>query len=406
MGGFKMGGFNTYEATDTPESFQKFKLNKDLTKEYNYDEVWEAIFKSPTSPLPNKLTSDHRIVIVDADALVYRVSAACEERSVVATVGGWQVTFKNKTALKKFCVLIGVDFEGVEYEDVVVVDDLYKCFGTIKRTIRNLFRVINASHILFFLGGSHNFRNDLPLPVKYKSNRKTTRRPQHLPDAREYLMKYYDTFTVTGIEADDVVQGATEYIINKTEAYAIAYNLDKDFHTSMTKNRYWHITKSEIVELSGGLGELYLSGNTVKGDGLMWVCYQLLLGDVSDGYSPKTFFNKRYGEKSFYRDFKDCKTENELLTAWIAKWKSLLPESIEYEDWEGIDRKHNWLSLAELYFQCLYMRMSPVDHTTFEDILTKYGAFGEEYADISVPKEVIYVPEVIEDVEVVEDWEW
>lgn len=402
-----------------PESYRKTFKDKDLTKEFNYEELWDKIFHAEDSPLPRPLTKAHRIVVVDADAIVYRISAACEKRSVVATVGGKKVKFKTKTKLKEYCQSIGEDFLAVDFEDVVKVEPVENVYHTLKKTVAKIHRELDATHVLFFLGGSYNFRTDLKLPVKYKSNRKTVRRPQHLQACRDFLNKNYDTFLVSGIEADDCVQGITEYIINRKQAYACAYQLDKDYHTSMTQNRYWHIDASKIVELQGGIGGIELIKNKVKGDGLHWVLYQLMQGDSSDGYSPKCLYRDRYkgkyGDVAYYKDFSGITDEQQLLSKWVDKWEELLPEDIEFLDYNGVLQKHNWLTLAELYFQCLYMRMSPVDDMTFEKLLYKYGLYvNEEGGHLESftppPAEVIEIeevpePELVTEVEK-EEWEW
>ena len=198
------------------------------------------------------------------------------------------------------------------------------------------------------------------------------KRQDYLKDCRDFLNKHYCTFIVSGCEADDVVLGMTGYIINNTDAYCTAYQLDKDFRISLVKNRYYHITNKQIEELTGGIGKLEITKNDVKGEGLQWLLYQLNQGDTADGFSPKQFFKKRYGSKSYYKDFKDYGSEKELLLAWVEKWKELLPEVIEFETWQGDWVKHDWLSLAELYWQCPYMRVSPDDTNTFGDLLDKY----------------------------------
>jgi len=344
---------------------------KDLTREWTYEEAWQEVLYSG-NVLPKTLTEAHRVVVVDADTLVYRVAAVCDTRSVVATVRGYEVEFSNKTKLKAYCESKGADFDTLEYKEIFVSEPISHCLTTIKRTIKKMYRDLDATHILFFLGGSDNFRLDLPLPVKYKSNRKSLRKPKHLMSCREYLNKYYDTYIMNGVEADDIVLGLTEHLVNNTKSWASAVNQDKDFHTSLTQNRYWHIVNCELIELEGGLGKLYLQGKNVKGEGLMWLLFQLNQGDTTDNFSPKMFFKKRYGEKSYMRDFKDCKTEKELLIKWIGKWRELLPETINFTTWQGDEVEHDWLSLAELYFQCPFMRTNPDDKTTFSDLLERY----------------------------------
>ena len=367
---FIMTGKGTPE--DSVDKYKRDNRGKDLDREWTYQEVWDELFSSG-NVLPQPLTEAYRVVIVDADDVGYRIAAACDKRSVVATIRGERVEFNNKTELKKFCEDVYFDFDTLEYENKVVSEDISFCLNTVKHTIKNMYRDINATHVIFFLGGSDNFRLKLPLPSKYKSNRKSSRKPTHLKAIREYLNKYYQTYVIKDVEADDICIGATQHIINNTNAYAISYQRDKDFLQSLTKNRYYHSVTGEITELSGGLGKLYLEGNNVKGQGLSWLLLQTMLGDATDGYSPKQFFNVRYADKSYYRQFKDYDDEKDLLIAWVEQWKSLLPEVIEYTTWEGVDVKCDWLELANLFFKPPYMRMHPNDTTTFSDILERYG---------------------------------
>lgn len=408
-------GFVTYAAGGKPaENYMGDFSKKDLTKEYTYDELWEKVFNSEDSSLPRPLTKAHRIIVVDADAIVYRISAACEKRSVEAVIEGKKLKFKTKTKLKEHCNSIGVDFTTVDFEEKVKIEPVENAYHTLKKTVAKIYRELNATHVIFFLGGSYNFRTDLKLPSKYKSNRKTTRRPEHLQACREYLNKNYDTYLVSGIEADDCVQGITEYIVNRKRAYACAYQLDKDFETSLTKNRYYHLGRDEIVELSGGLGSLKLSKNTVKGEGLMWLCFQIFLGDPSDGYSPKKFFSRIYGEKSYFKDFKDCRTEKELLLLWVEKWRELVGEEVEYIAWDGTPMKKSWLELANLYMQCAYMRHSPEDDTTFKSLLYRYGIDVSDSGDLKcfdapeVEKPDLDFEDEMQDstLEIKEEWEW
>lgn len=414
--------FDTYGATGrTADSYKVLNEGKDLSKEYNYDELWEALFKSPSSPIPQALTQKHRIVVVDADAVVYRISAACEKKSVVAVVNGKSLRFKTKTKLKEHCDKIGVDYFSIDFVDEVEVAPVANAYETLRKTVAKIYRELDATHVIFMLGGSYNFRTDLKLPSLYKGNRKVTRRPEHLQKCREYLNKYYDTFIVSGIEADDCVQGITEYIINRKKVYACAYQLDKDFHTSMTPNRYWHIDKKCVIELKGGIGKLERTSSGLKGEGLHWVLYQLMQGDPSDGYSPKVLYQApykgKYGEVKYYNDFKDFKNGRELLKFWVDKWQDLLGDSIGFTDFNGEKQTHSWLSLAELYFQCLYMRMSPVDDMTFENLLLKYGLKVNKkngcLEEFELPKELEeLVEEGDEDIEVIQvvtnldHWGW
>lgn len=358
------------------DKYKKDNRGKDLNREWTYQEVWDEVLHSGNI-LPKKLTKEHRVVVVDADMLVYRTSAAVETRSVKTTVNGKEVEFPTRTLLKEYCAEVGAEYKDLEVTDYHENEHISTCLSTLKKSVRNIYRELNATHVIFFLGGSNNFRLDLPLPTQYKASRKEMRRPDYLKDCRAFLNKHYDTFIVTGLEADDLTQGLTEHIINNTDAWGCGYSVDKDYRTAMKKNRYYNPVTKELVELSGGLGSLSINKNKIVGDGLQFLMYQCFSGDPSDNFSPKQFFNTRFGDKSYYNHFKDCANEKELLETWIAKWKELLPESIEFVDWQGNKQKHDWLSLANLYLRCPMMLMHPKDTTTFTDLLERYGVSYE-----------------------------
>lgn len=368
------GSGKTY-TTNNKSNVDKYKKDnkgKDLNREWTYQEIWDEVLYSG-NVLPKTLTSEHRVVIVDADAIVFRTSAAVETRSVKTVVEGIEVEFPTRTLLKEYCVDMDVEYGDLELEDCHVNEHISGCLSTLKKTVKNIYEELDATHVIFFLGGTGNFRLDLPLPTQYKAARKEMRRPDYLKDCRDFLNKHYCTFIVNKIEADDVVVGMTGYIINNTDAYCAAFQLDKDFRGSLVQNRYYHITNKQIEELTGGIGKLEITKNDVKGEGLHWLLYQLNQGDTADGFSPKQFFKKRYGSKSYYKDFKDYDNERDLLLAWIEKWKELLPEAIEFETWQGDWVEHDWLSLANLYFKAPYMLTHPQDYTSFSSLLVRYN---------------------------------
>lgn len=370
---FIMTGKGTPE--DSVDKYKRDNKGKDLDKEWTYQEVWDELFSSG-NVLPQPLTEAHRVVVVDADTLCYRTASGCETRWVETTIGGVKVEFPTKTKLKEYCKKNLVDYSGLIITDHHKTTALPLCLSRLNEQISKLYSDLKATHIVFFIGGSNNFRLSLPLPNLYKGKRINNRRPDHLKACREYLNKNYSTFIINDCEADDVVQGITGYCINNTDAYCLAYNQDKDYHTSLVKNRYYHVVTKEVVELDGGLGHLYMKSNKVKGDGLHWLLCQTMLGDYDDDFSPKPLFKKpylgNYGDTKYYEDFKSYDNEKELLKAWIDKWKELLPESIEFTVWDGTEAKHDWLSLANLYMKAPYMLTHPNDTTTFSDILERY----------------------------------
>ena len=342
-------------------------VERDVSREFSYEQVWQELVLDKT------YTAKDRVIVCDSDMIAYRVASACDNRSILVSRGGKTKEFKTRTEFKKYCADKSLDYNTFTIEDKIVAEPIENCLSTIKRIINNIKEQHNINHVVHILSGGGNHRLDLPLPTKYKSNRKDTIKPTHLQACKDYLIKYHNAYVISGYEADDIVQSLTEYIINNTKAYGIAFSIDKDYHTSLKKNRYLNPITDKIVELGGGLGKLERTDKGVKGDGLFWICYQLMMGDPSDGYNMKYFYNKKYGEVSFYNDMKDCTSEYELLTKVVLKIKELIGDSVEYTAWNGNEMSLSWLELAELYFSCLYMR-GYQDNTTFKSLLDKYEA--------------------------------
>ena len=367
--------FDIFDSIDVFSSDDIFVDNKgkDLRREWSYAEAWYEVLHSG-NVLPVELTGEHRVVIVDADGICYRTAAACETRFVKATVRGEVVEFPTRTKLKEFCEDVYFD----DYDKLTITDHhtnehISACLSTLKKTVYKLHSELNATHVVLLLGGSGNFRLDLPLPSQYKSQRKVLRRPDYLKDCRDYLIKNYNTFVISGHEADDLTEALAAYVINNTKAWGTGVSMDKDYLGCLVKNRYFHLVNRTLHELDGGLGYLELVKGKLKGEGLMFTISQTLLFDRGDNYIMNSHYLKRYGEVSFYDDFHEYKTEKSFLEAVLVKLEELLPDKTEYVDWQGIERSFTRLELVEVYFSCAYMRMSPNDDTTFKSLLDKYG---------------------------------
>lgn len=367
--------YDVLNLVEDESELDKYKVNKkgkNLEREWTYQELWDEVFSSG-NVLPEKLSEAHRVVFVDADGICYRTAAAVESRSVKSVVEGIEVEFPTRTLLKEYCVDVDVEYSDLTVTDHHENEPLRNCLSTLKKSVRNLHKDLDAIHVIFLLGGTGNFRLGLPLPTQYKSQRKKLRRPDYLKDCRDYLIKNYNTFVIKGYEADDLTESLTAHVINHTDAWAAGVSMDKDYLGSLQPNRYFHLVNRTLHELEGGLGKLELVKGKLKGEGLMFCIAQTLLFDRGDNYIMNSHYLKRYGESSFYKDFHMYKTEKSFLEAVLVKLNELLPEITRYKDWQGVYRTYTRLELVELYFSCAYMVMSPDDNTTFKKLLDGYG---------------------------------
>jgi hypothetical protein len=83
----------------------------------------------------------------------------------------------------------------------------------------------DGSPFKVYLTGDGNFRYDVAVTVPYKGNRKDTKKPEFLPDARDYLVEDYGAVVSSGEEADDLI--AIE--ATRLGPHTIIASVDKDF---------------------------------------------------------------------------------------------------------------------------------------------------------------------------------
>lgn len=316
---------------------------------------------------------DDRVFLGDGDIIAYKTSAACEKRSIIVTNKlGKTKKFKTRTEFKKWCGEKGKSYDDYTIEDVQDAESIEFCLGTLKRVIKNAMLKTNTNKMELYVEGTGNFRKDLPLIDKYK-DREGGVRPIHLKACKDYLVEHQGAIRIKGRETDDFFQQRL-YELSKHGVYAIGYSNDKD-----SKQNYqfdinlYNPDNDEITSYKGGVGELWETSNGIKGNGLKWLMFQNFLYDKIDNYCMNQFYKKQFGEKSFYKAVAPLTTEKEVLQWCVDKWKELLPESIEYVDHFGNPQKHDWLSLAELYFQCCYMKIYDNDETSVEGLLIEYG---------------------------------
>jgi hypothetical protein len=83
----------------------------------------------------------------------------------------------------------------------------------------------DGSPFKVYLTGDGNFRYDVAVTVPYKGNRRDTKKPEFLPDARDYLVEDYGAVVSSGEEADDLI--AIE--ATRLGPHTIIASVDKDF---------------------------------------------------------------------------------------------------------------------------------------------------------------------------------
>ncbi len=233
------------------------------------------------------------------------------------------------------------------------------------------------------------------LEDRYQFNRLNTVKPKYLPQCRQYLLDNYPFFKMAkkGYEADTHVVGRAEMLGD----VGCTMSIDKDLDQV---EGAWHINMNEPLAnrtcvLSTEVGRLWTEQtfrgkDKTKGDGFMWLCYQAVVGDVSDGYKGLS----GVGDKAAVKALKDCTTKEECVTALFElykkkskkgyeckKLKALQKENPEdetlyaksgefkYISWDGVLHSKTIYEMIQQHFELAYQERSPHDVFNLEEYL-------------------------------------
>jgi hypothetical protein len=320
-----------------------------------------------------------RVVLIDGDILVFRTSAICESRSVEVLHNKSLKTksFKNKTEFKEF--LKAKDFEYVEqdytFTDVQTLNEDMSYTFLLKNQLKSLKENLWWDEMRLLISGSNNFRDELPLPRKYKGNRDDTLKPLVRQECKSYLIGKYKAEVIDGCETDDaLIYIGYEYLAKGYEVIIVSNDKDSNCYSGL---KLYDYTKEspEIVEIPQ-LGSLWIDPKgKVRGLGFLHYCHQMLIGDLVDGYKPTDLTNPKvsFGERSSYDLLKDCTSEQEALQLVIGKYLQWYPKQFIYKDCFGIEHQPTWKYMIGLYHKCVRMRETEGDELVFYSFAKKYG---------------------------------
>lgn len=313
------------------------------------------------------MTRQKTIAIYDADILSYRASAAIEQRTVevLHKKSSRTKVFKHRTEFKEY--LIAKDLEYIE-DDYVITDkqeaeDVSHALQIMKSQIQRINEELNADEHLLFISGKTNFRDSLPLPTKYKSNRSELLRPIHLTESKNYLINVQKAQVVELAEPDDrIIQVGYEYLVKGYKVILVSQ--DKDAFAYSGLHLYDYTKDNPKVVLIPEIGYLQPdSKGKIRGMGFLWFCLQFLVGDATDGFKPTELCKVKFGEKSAYKLLKDCQTEREALEVCLQKYKEWYPDTVVFTDWTGKEQQMSYVQIMDMYFKCCRML------STFKDDL-------------------------------------
>lgn len=318
-----------------------------------------------------------RIAIIDLDTPCFAASSVTEERSILVTHQPSQIQkkFKNRTEFKELLKSKDKLDKLGEYSivDQQEPEPIENACQVLKQMVKNYEAAVGASESMFFISGKGNFRDELELPHKYKSNRTDMIRPLLLSDVKQFAIHKYRAQVTNGYEPDDAII-FTAYDLKARGYEPVIISVDKD-SLAYSGLLLYNQDKPEqgVIELPE-FGSLWIDEKgKVRGMGFVWYCFQNLLGDKTDFFCPTDICNVKFGEKSAYKLLKDCKTESEALQVVIDQFRKWYPEITTYTAWNGKEYSKSYLELLDLYFKCCRMKSHEFDELNFLEFAEPYG---------------------------------
>lgn len=330
------------------------------------------------------------IVAIDGDLLAFRCSAACERRYIVVTHkssgnikefptktefwghwkkkdGGW-LAEQNKKRKEPFTP------DDFTIEEKREGEDIANALHAIKQQIKSIVKLAEADDYEIYLSGDTNFRDRLPLPTKYKSNRDDLARPVHLEQCRQYLKDQHKAIVADDVEADDMLVWRAMLAKNSKTEKIIVASLDKDNRQAFSTYLLDWTKENPKVELLPEFGRLWLNDKgEVKFEGRLGMYYQMIFGDPVDFYKPCELAGEKFGEKSAYAILKDCEDDYDALQAVHDTYKKWYPDPVVYTAWDGTEQTKSYLDLWQLYCDCVVMKRSPTYKYELRKILKYAG---------------------------------
>ena len=310
-------------------------------------------------------------VHIDADLLAFKASAAAEKRFVKVFDSSGKYIGEYKTRIEFKGTVPKETHSEYLFEDIQRQEPIENALHTIKKMIENIVEKSEADEYFTALSGKNNFRDNLPLPTKYKGNREDMIRPLLLTDVKDYIKQYHDCVVTDGYEADDWLS-MKSYEGYRSGNKIIQATIDKDAYQCNGWLFDWD--KMEYPIFIDGFGSLkYTKEKGTKGTGNIWLLAQSLMGDATDCYKPCELSGKKFGDVGCYNILKDTTKYKQAYQAVYNQYKEWYPSPVTYIAWDGKEYTKDALDIWQMYFSCARMLRKEGEIIMLKDVLSKLG---------------------------------
>lgn len=320
----------------------------------------------------------NRILIIDLDTPCFAAAAVSEDRSVLVThePTGIEKSFKTRTEFKEVLKAKQREDKLSEYsfKDIQEPEPIENACHTLKSMLSKYGEALESpNESIYFISGSSNFRDNLPLPTKYKSSRTNILRPLLLSDVKKFATAKFKARVCHGEEPDDSII-YTAYDLQRQGYDPVVVTIDKDSLAYSGLSIYNQDKPEQGIVKIPELGSLWIDDkNKVRGNGFLWYALQHTNGDKTDCFNPAELAGVKYGEKSSYKLLHECKSEEEALNKILWQYKKWYPKAITYTAWNGVEHVADYVSIADMYFKCCRMKTDEFDDLDFVKFCNKYG---------------------------------
>ena len=243
-------------------------------------------------------------LLVDGDILCYSASSVTDGKRyrIHYTLKGSTSSIEERYAKDADRVIKELSDRGctdILRETVYDPEQLENALHILKESIKSLKDSISIpiGTIRYFLSMHGSFREQES--SSYKTNRTDMRRPEHLEECKQYLLKHYDAECRPGeYEADDLMA------INQ-DSSTIICSIDKDL--LQVPGRHFNFLKGEHKEIT-------------EEEGLRNLYSQILTGDSTDGIKGI----HGVGPVTAKKILSKARTEQEMYEAVLKKYEESL----------------------------------------------------------------------------------
>lgn len=337
------------------------------------------------------------IGILDADSIAYKAAAANEVKSIKSKhiEKGVIEEWKNRTEFKAYLKTTDHTIDMYEITDHAEPKHISYAKSTVNSMIQKSQNHMRANKLEIYISGENNFRDFILLPApyvqqnatlstiggRYKSNRDGTARPELLGALRQWMIDDLGAIVVNGMEVDDM-SAIRAYEGSKAGQKVIQYTGDKD--ACGCHGWLQNPDKDAEPKFVTGLGAIYKDEKSkVRGQGRMFLYYQILAGDKVDGYRPVDILDIKtqkagggkvqYGDIAALNTLSGCTTDKECWEAIYKQYLTWYPSKLRYTAYNEIDYDADALSIMQMYVDCAHMKRWADDRIIVKDVLTKLG---------------------------------